>query len=366
MQLPKRAINSESRIIVRRTLPVNGEVLVKRGQQVDALKVVARAELPRRYRVINVARQLARPEVAMDEVMLKTEGELAEANEAIAVLKGRLPFLQRSARAPVAGRIAAIGPGWVLLETERTTIELQAFVSGTISRVIPNRGVVIESRGAMVEAACGFGGEAYGRLKRLVGSPYESIEEEALDESVKQTILLGGRAVDEALLRKAEEMQVRGIIVGSIDGSLMNLEPLPKVRVVATEGFGDVPMSSYTFGILTALSGRQVSIRGQTPNLVSPATRETEMERPIVLATTSRVADNVVLAKPAAESPVDEVKIGSRVRVTRGKLLEASGQIDLLPPVPQVTEAGNITAGAYVNIDNTSYYIPWANLEQVK
>jgi hypothetical protein len=65
MQLPRITINTESRIVVRRTLPTTGEILVQRGQRVEALDVVARAELPRRYRVVDVARRLAQPKASL-------------------------------------------------------------------------------------------------------------------------------------------------------------------------------------------------------------------------------------------------------------------------------------------------------------
>ena len=162
--------------MLQRILPVPGEVLVEPGQKVEALTVVAKAEIPSRYRVINVARQLNRPQVDMSEVMLVEPGDEVEADQVIATLKGRMPFLQRPVRAPSAGQITTIGPGWVLLETERTTLEVQAFINGKVNRIIPGRGVVIGATGAIIEAACGFGGEAHGRLKRLVNSPYEALK----------------------------------------------------------------------------------------------------------------------------------------------------------------------------------------------
>ncbi len=364
MQLPGITINANSKIVVARLLHAPGEVLVRRGQQVEALQEVARAELPSRYQVINVAHQLARPKLDMDQVMLKAEGDSVEADEVIAVSKGGLlPFLQRAVRAPAAGYIAAIGPGWVLLETEHATSNLEAFINGAVSRVFPNRGVVIESRGAMITAACGFGGETYGPLKRLVGRNFESLQAEAIDESMKESILLGGQSVDETVLRAAEQAQVRGIIVGSIDAALMDL-PV-KVRVVATEGFGQIPMSPYTFGILATLSSRSVSIRGSTPALLPPIASGRQAESPVILATSPRSGSQTDYSAPPKEPAEQEIGVGSRVRVTRGSLLGASGKIDSIPSEPKATEVGLVVPGAYVTLGNTKHYIPWANLEQV-
>jgi hypothetical protein len=360
MRLPGRTINPETRIVVTRTLPVNGEVLAHPGLRVEALDVIARAEIPHRYQVVDVARQLADPKIDMAEVMLKSVGQTVEANEIIATAPGSLPFLKRSARVLAAGIITAIGPGWALVETERTVVEVQAFINGIVAKVIPQQGIVIETKGALIEAAAGFGGEAYGRLQRLVDSPVAILTAEMLQENVQHTILIGGRSVDEAVLRQAEAMQVRGIIVGSIDASLLKLDPPVKVRVIATEGFGNVPMSPYTFALLNKLIGREVSIRGQTPAPKSNRQRS-EANQSVIMATT---AYSSTFSKPIEEESL-ELKVGGHVRVTRGGLLGATGHIDSMPTDPQPTESGIMAPGAFVTIDNQLQFIPWANLEQV-
>lgn len=363
MQLPERKINAQGKVVLRRMLPVPGEVLVQRGQQVEALTVVARAHAPQRYRLINVARHLAQPKVDMEQVMLKAEGDEVKANEVIARATGGLPFLQRAAKAPAAGQIAAIGPGWVLLETQGAVIELPAFINGIVARVIPDRGVIIEASGAMIEAACGFGGEAYGPLKRLVDNPFETVALGAIDENLKNMIILAGRSLDEETLRRAEEVQVRGIIVGSIDAALLNLQPPVKVRVVATEGFGDIAISRYAFGILGTLDGKEVSIRGHTPHLFPPTDQNPDEAQAIVLATSNKAS--ALAAVSAGKESKPSLAVGSWVRVTRGPFLGASGTVSGLPPKPQALATGLVTPGAIVNLGDDSPYIPLANLEQI-
>ncbi|MCK6625785.1 MAG: hypothetical protein L6R45_11495 [Anaerolineae bacterium] len=363
MQLPERRINAQSKVTLRRILPLPGEVLVQRGQQVEALTVVARAQTPHRYRLINVARQLGQPQVEMERVMLKEEGDEVKAHEVIARVQGGLPFLQRAARAPAAGQIAAIGPGWVLLETESTLVELPAFINGIIARIIPDRGVVIEASGAVIEAACGFGGETYGPLKRLVNNSSDILGPEAIDENLRNMIILAGRSLDEETLRQAEAAQVRGVIVGSIDTALLNLDPPVKVRVVATEGFGDIPMSPYTFGILGTLDGKEVSIRGHTPHL-APLPGQTQADsQPIIMATSNKASALAALSAEKGSSSV--LAVGSRVRVTAGQYLGASGTIATLPLQPRASASGLVAPGAIVNLGEASPYIPLANLEQV-
>ncbi len=361
MLLPGKTINPNKKITVTRRLPAPGEVLVQRGQKVAALQVIARTELNRRYHVVDVARSLAQPEVDMVQVLRKAEGDQVTANEVVAESKGSLPFMRRVAVAPVAGRIAAIGPGWLLLESEPTTVELYAFVNGVVTKIIPDRGAIIETIGSMIEATCGLGGETYGPLKRLVQAPFEMLQVASLTEAVRNSVILGGRSVDEETLRAADRMQARGLIVGSIDAALLQLKPPPRVKVVATEGFGDISMSPYTFGVLGRLDGKEVSIRGTTVPPFATAAAGTPDEPPLILTSSTREGS----VMPAAVETGYEATVGSRVRVTRGRLLGASGAIDSIPPEALATENGVIAPGAYVKIHGASHYIPWANLELV-
>ena len=57
--------------------------------------------------------------------------------------------------------------------------------------------------------------------------------------------------------------------------------------------------------------------------------------------------------------------MGSRVRVTYGKFMGASGTIEAIPAEPQATETGIITPGATIKFINGRSYIPWANLQQI-
>jgi hypothetical protein len=346
-------------------LPVAGEILVSPGQAVSALTVVARAERARSHRVINISERAQ--QLDMDEVLRVEIGDFVEANEIVAVFRSGLSPLEQAVRAPAAGHVVAVGSGWILLETERAITEVQAFINGVVTRVLGDRGVTIEADGAIIEATCGFGGEAFGRLQRMVNAPYETLTPELLNESASDAILLGGRTIDEATLRKAEEWQARGVIVGSIPAALLQLDPPLQVRVVATEGFGDAPMSPYTFGILTKITRREISIRGQTPGLTRQAGNPLSEMPPVVLAPAPLpTRGGYVGLPPAPNTEKAQAQPGSKVRVIQGTLMGSSGVIDLIPPKPQATAAGIRVPGAYVKLNNNVHFIPWANLEIIK
>jgi hypothetical protein len=367
MRLPSVTINKQTRISVRRLLPEAGELLVQPGQPVNAISVIGRTTVAGQRYVIDIARQLGMPPVDMDEAVVVTVGDTVDRSEIIASYRQPGALFRQTVRAPVSGYVAAIGPGWILLETEQAEIELQAFINGVVTRLIEQRGVLVEANGARIEAACGFGGEAYGKLIRVVNAPTESLTVNMVNESFGESILLGGRTIDEETLYAADSWNVHGIIVGSISASLLAMDPPVKIRVIATEGFGEMPMSPYTFGVLTSLSRRDVSIRGQTPPPLGQKTLSPQANQPsVILATdplTSRGGYVTLPAVPASESP--EARHGSKVRIIQGEFLGASGVIDLLPPEPQRTANGILTPGAYVKFNNELHFIPWSNLNLI-
>ncbi len=364
MHLPSTKINPKSRIVLRRVLPVPGDVFVQPGQPVNALTVVAHAEVPSGFMSLDVARQLGQPDIDMDKVLVVDVGDYVDVHAIIASYRGGL--LGKSVKSPVAGHVSAIGPGWILLETERTVTEVQAFINGVVTRIIPDLGAIIEADGAIIEPACGFGGEAYGRLKRIVNSPFEAIAPDAINENFSEAIILGGRTIDEEGLLLAEQWKVRGVIVGSIAASLLDFDGKINVRVVATEGFGDAPMSPYTFGVLTSLSRREISIRGQSPiSSQKPDNLQTNWA-PIILSANPLPGRGNYVGLPAApKTQLAEAKVGSKVRIVQGELLGSSGTIDLLPPEPQATKAGTVVPGAYIKTNNEVHFVPWANLKLI-
>jgi len=349
-------------------LPAAGELLVQPGQAVNALSVVARAELPGQQKVVGVARQLGVPQIDMAEVLRVEVGEFVQKKTVIAAYKRPGALLEQTVRAPVPGVVTAIGPGWILLEVDHRITEVQAFINGVVTRLVGNKGVIVEANGAVIEAVCGFGGEAYGRLNRVVNSPYESLTAKHIGEDCANTILLGGRTLDEEALYAAAAWKVHGIIVGSFPASLLAVDPPVPVRVVATEGYGDISMSPYTFGLLTSLSRREISIRGHTPPPLGQKSTNPQANQPSIIVATDPLSSRggFVSLTPIPQPEPVEAGVGNKVRVIQGELLGASGVIDLIPPDAQPLTNGIVAPGAYVKLKSDIHFVPWANLKLIE
>ncbi len=260
--LPHTRISPATRIRIERVLPAPGEILVRTGEQVGAQQKIARIPARGEIRVVDVAQILGLDTPNMSRVMVKRRGDQVKAGETLAARRGVIPLWHKPCRSPIAGRLTAIGRGWVVIEAESRTVDLLAFVSGEVIAISDQRSVTIETLGTHIVGTCGIGNEAAGFLQMPVKDPAHTLTAEDIELGFNNAILVGGATVSPEALERATQMKVRGIIVGSISASLFDLVPAPPFPIVATEGYGYVPMSSEVFDILRQAEGHEVSISG--------------------------------------------------------------------------------------------------------
>ncbi|RME40864.1 MAG: hypothetical protein D6796_16620, partial [Caldilineae bacterium] len=253
--LRTRQIQIAGRILVQRLLPPGGEIVIRRGQEVTPTTPIGQAPLVGRFVMVDVAAALHTTRLDWGEILRKQEGEPVTEGEELAVLKGRLPFGKRVCRAPVSGQLVARLERHLLIETDMKMTPVPAMVHGVVMAITHPRRVTIEVTGTIVEGACALGQDAVGVLKMASDDPAAGIEPEMFDLLDRQTIFVAGGSVGEAAIRRAEELGVSGLVVGSFDAALLDMTPPPRIPVLATEGFGDMPMHRQTFEMLQARDG---------------------------------------------------------------------------------------------------------------
>jgi hypothetical protein len=380
--VPYTRMSPMTRICVERMLPAPGEILVRSGEQVGAEQKIARIPARGEIRVVNVARILNLDDPDLSPVMLKKRGDRVEAGESIAARRGVLPFLHKPCRSPVTGRLAAIGHGWVVIEGASPlssrgngqgpgaeTLDLLAFVAGRVTAITDHRSVTIETIGAHIVGACGLGGEGNGVLQVPVKDPTQVLSADDIGLGFNNSVLVGGAGVSPEALNRAGEMKVRGIIVGGISASFHYLMASPSFPIVATEGYGDLPMSPLAFDILKRLEGHEVSISGGMGEVWD------NTQPSIILPLMEHLEDEGVPA--AGDMPVEPIHAGERVRAVRQPLLGQVGEIVALPAEPQPVASGLFLAGAQVAFARgqysastsypagTKHFVPWLNLERM-
>jgi len=244
----------------RRTLPVDGIVLVRAGQKVAPTDVIAQAELNRQHLALDIATGLGvPPEKAARHIQRKVGDEVSEG----AIIASRGGMATRVVRAPHQGRVVSIRNGKVLLEVSNQPYLLKAGLPGKVVETIPDRGAVIGASGAWVQGVWGNGRVNYGVLHVLAEEAGHEFQAYELDMSLRGMVMLAGHCGDPEVLEKAAEVQVRGLILGSMDSKLIPVAKGMPYPVVVVEGFGQMSLSARAHMILKDNQAREVAVNAE-------------------------------------------------------------------------------------------------------
>lgn len=262
----------------KRLLPIPGKVLAALDQQVDALDVVAKTELPGKVFSINVANRLAVGPEEVPGFMLKKEGDPVKKGETIAENKPFLKWFKTTIESTVDGTVESISnvTGQVLLREPPKVLPIKAYVKGKVVEVTPDFGVTLEAEGTFIQGIFGVGGETNGEIVVAVNSPDEDLTPEDIKDTYKGKIVIGGKHASLATIKRAVEIGVNAIVVGGIhDRDLRQLLGYDigvavtgteniGITLIVTEGFGMIPMAEYTFKLLSSRNGEKASVSGAT------------------------------------------------------------------------------------------------------
>jgi len=349
---PETQVTPLTTVRRERMLPVPGTMQVRIGDRVEPTQVVARANVPGDFYILPAARTLGIAASRLKRHMRVKPGERVQRDQVIA-RRGRI--FAHTVKSPTDGMVALVGGGRVLIEANPTPLDLRAYIYGTVSNVLPPYGVVIETPGAVIQGAWGAGGESIGVLKCLVTGPDEPLEAQMIDPSCNGTILVGGIGLGDAPLERAQQLQVRGIVVGSLSPELISRTKELPFPIIVTEGLGEIPMSRPIFRLLTTNAGREASISGRVqtrwgivrPEIVIPLPAET--------------------VPPAKTDPGMPLEVGSRVRLVRAPHIGTAGTVVALPGHARRIQTGAVVYGAEVDLGQEApVFVPLANLEVLR
>jgi hypothetical protein len=268
-----------------RTLPVAGKVNVHVNQRVNPTDVIAEATFAREHVLLDVARTFGISPNTADKLIKVAQGDRLTQGALVAESGGIIPH---SIKAPRAGRVMIVGSGQVLMEVGDTRIELRAGLPGLVTRVLPDRGVVIQTAGALIQGVWGNGRIDNGFMVNLLEQPDDVLTSARLDVSLRGSVILGGQVRDVDTLKVAAELPVRGLILSSIASSLITNAYQMRYPILVTEGFGALPMNSAAFKLLTTNNKREATVNadhfdrytGNRPEVIIPLPISNEPDEP--------------------------------------------------------------------------------------
>ncbi|MEW6032692.1 MAG: hypothetical protein AB1645_07405 [Bacillota bacterium] len=323
--------------------------------------------------ILNVARKLDISPMLLRAYMRYREGDEVRQGAIIADAPGGLGL--EYCYAPATGVIEKIctRTGTVTILRPARPTEVDAYVEGRVAKVVPELGAEIETTAAFIQGLFGLGFENYGPLVVAVREPGEVVDETDVTGEHAGKVLVSGARVTLTALRKASEIGVRGIICGGADhidlvaflgreigAGITGLEDIP-LTLILTEGFGTMPMSADTFGLLRAMEGRTASINGSTQVRAGVIRPEVIIPLPGEDAPGAKFLEECIAGRDSGQG---EARLGSKVRIVRNPKFGRWGTIVRLPDEPVAFETEARLPAAEVELDDGErLFVPLANLE---
>jgi len=315
-----------------RRLPLPGNVLVAVGDKVTADQVVARTELPGKVSLLNVANTIGvMPDEVSERLSVKIGGAI-QRGKPFARKDSFFGLFKNEALSPIDGTLESVSEftGMAVMREAPVPVEVKAYVDGTVTELIPDEGVVILARAALVQGIFGLSGERNATLVTVAKAPDQQLDAADIRPEHKGKILIGGGRTTLAGLRRAIELEVAGVVCGGfayqdvkellgydVGVAVTGSEDLATTLVV-TEGFGDIAMARATYELLTSLEGKQASINGATQIRAG-------VIRPEVIVTGAADADAAIAADGQG------LEVGAPVRCIRAPYFGRIGVVSALP-----------------------------------
>ncbi len=250
----------------------------------------------------------------------------------------------------------------------------ETFPAGLRGRVVsltPRGGVVIESQAAIVQGAFGAGNQIAGVLTMWHSS---FVDETGTLTIPPAALLVYPGPVNFTMLRQASVSGVAGLIASSI--ALRDLEgflrtdllqllnstdveaaqaTLPPLRLLFTEGSGNIAMPARTVNLLSRYQGCIALLSGAT-------------------SVRQRIVPELVISLPQQEAeqswhpqqPETTLKVGVRVRICSGDYVGVMGEINYLFAHQQLFSSGVLARAARLRLDDGSLLVlPITVIERV-
>lgn len=335
-----------------RLLPHAGEVITPVGQQVSAANIVARAPIISNFQIVEASELLEIQPDDLPEYLLVREGDLIQ--------KGT-PLMQKKSifgrnkifRSPTEGYLHQIRDGCLVIERVGEAIELRAMLPGRVVSIIPERGVIVETHGSLIQTGWDSGKDGFGKLMFATQEPGAVLEPNLAGNLIHGMVLVAGRVTKVQVFEHLHNFGVRGLIVGSLSFELGEKAKEFEFPVMATEGLGEQPISQPIFELLQQSQGRQTS-------LLAAQTGEHSRRGEVVipLPTTNY---------PEAPSP-DEVQltVGSTVRIIQSGSDSLIGKVKRVYTQPRWSNSGTYTPGADIEFeDGRMTFVSIYNLDKL-
>jgi hypothetical protein len=320
-------------------------------QKVSPADVIVVAPLIPEFVLLDISQGLKVNAEKADELLQREAGEELVQGDVIA---GPVGLFQRVIRAPHPGTIRIAGEGKVLYEISSPDYELQAGMEGTVTNIIPERGAIIETKGALIQGVWGNGKITYGVVQPISNDLLQELVVEQLNISFRGAIISAGYCKSPEVLEAAGIVPVKGLILGSMSSALIPLAEQMDYPIMVIDGFRQTPMNRAAEAILIGNKDKNIALNAQKYDPF-------QGKFPEGIITQSSAAE------PDLPAEAETLKTGKKVIIINGPDAPQIGQIDTIFPGKQLLPNGLETQLAQVSFANDKRAVlPLNNMEIIK
>jgi hypothetical protein len=342
-------ISPSMKVHRNRVLPINGTVTVRKGQKVNEKDIVAEATLPSHHILIDVVQAfgLADPKLAASFIK-RNAGEMLGEHDIIAETGG---LFSRIIRTPKPGKVITIRDGLVLIETDSSSISLNALYPGVVTEIIPDHGVVIETSGAILQAAWGNGLAGSGPIICKTETRTGELVFSSLEVTARGSVLVGGTCSNPDILAQAAMLPIAGLVLGTMPSSMRELVMKQPYPVLLLDGFGITGMNSSSWKLLYSLANKECIVNAETVGGLTP-------QKPEIIVYGPVEDENAASAKMFTS--------GQLVRIHADPYVGQTGKIEkILPGTVTLPNGLKVAAASIIMDNNERKTIPVANLDVI-
>jgi len=323
-----------------------GDVLVRVGQKVDASDPIAEFIPEEKFIIVNVRKELnyKNSDDARRSINVKIGDKLIK-GDVIAQSSGTI---SKSVKAQNDSEVVNIISSQIVLRLTQTPKAVLAGFESIVTEILPFRGVVIETNGALIQGVWGNQKATSGPIVSNMNDVFEELTPQKIDVTFRGSIVLGGYCANSEVFKAAEELNIKGLILSSMSASIATAALNCNIPIILLEGFGPIPLNERAYELLKSNEKKVVSL-----NAIYDVKK---FEKP-----------EIIIQLPVeANPPVDgqELKNGCVVRVNSGPNRGKAAVIKKINPAKTKQLNGIRTACATIEFsDEDQISIPLANLD---
>lgn len=344
-----RIINSHIRIHRKRLLPTTGTIVTGVGQKVTPNQTVARTNSNTQFKILSLSEELNLTPADIEKSLTIELGSRISQGMVILEKQG---ILGRgiSYESPYDGEFFGLNNGRIIIKQSGDIYELRAQLPGRVVKAIPDKGIVLEAFGSLIQTIWSTQGEAHGTLKVLAHTPDGFIFPEQLNDDLAGQILAIGHVDQPSILEKAEDIGIQALIIGTMPSHMFTDAAHGGIPIMVTNGAGLHGFSDAAFQVLKEAEGLHASLfpsgeEANWPEIIIPMEKKTTNE-PI--------------------APTSPIAVGQQVRLLRRPFTNQMAEIVYIFTRAQHTSIGSRAYGANVRLEsNQIVFVPFANMEAI-